>query len=166
MEIKELMLKNENNLSKHACFDKDAIRLDESIFVEDIRPNYFRDTDRIIHSASYARYMDKTQVFSKKKNDHITKRMIHVQLVSKIGRTIGRALSLNEDLIEAGALGGKLLGAGAGGFLVFYVNEENQEKVKNALSNLLYVPFKFENQGSTIVYQVDEFYNIENCREK
>ena len=105
MEIKELMLKNEKNLSKYACLDKDAIRLDESIFVEDIRPNYFRDTDRIIHSASYARYMDKTQVFSKKKNDHITKRMIHVQLVSKIGRTIGRALSLNEDLIEAGALG-------------------------------------------------------------
>ncbi|MDD2505371.1 MAG: HD domain-containing protein [Bacilli bacterium] len=49
--------------------------------------------------------MDKTQVYSNVKNDHISKRMIHVQLVSKIARTIGRALSLNEDLIEAIALG-------------------------------------------------------------
>lgn len=104
-KIKELMLQNENHLSKYACFDKDAIRLDEASFIEDIRPNYFRDTDRIIHSMSYTRYMDKTQVFSKKKNDNISKRMMHVQLVSKIARTIGRALSLNEDLIEAGALG-------------------------------------------------------------
>ena len=71
----------------------------------DIRPNYFRDIDRIIHSLSYSRYIDKTQVFSLKESDHITKRMIHVQLVSKIARTIGRALNLNEDLIEAIALG-------------------------------------------------------------
>lgn len=49
--------------------------------------------------------MDKTQVFSFKENDHLTKRMIHVLYVSKIARTIGRALNLNEDLIEAGALG-------------------------------------------------------------
>ena len=55
MEIKELMLKNEKNLSKYACYDKDAVRMDDSIFVEDIRPNYFRDTDRIIHSSSYTR---------------------------------------------------------------------------------------------------------------
>lgn len=72
---------------------------------QDIRPNYFRDIDRIIYSLSYTRYIDKTQVFSHKENDHISKRMTHVQMVSKIARTIGRALSLNEDLIEAAALG-------------------------------------------------------------
>ena len=49
--------------------------------------------------------MDKTQVFSFNENDNISKRMTHVQMVSKIGRTIGRALCLNEDLIEAAALG-------------------------------------------------------------
>ena len=49
--------------------------------------------------------MDKTQVFTETKNDHIQKRMIHVQYVSKIARTIGRALNLNEDLIEVAALG-------------------------------------------------------------
>ena len=63
------------------------------------------DVDRILHSLAYARYIDKTQVFYLVKNDHITHRVLHVQLVSKIGRTIGRFLNLNEDLIESIALG-------------------------------------------------------------
>ncbi len=103
MDIKEIMLKRETLYSKYATFDYESIRLEE--FIPDIRPNFFRDIDRIIHSDSFTRYMDKTQVFTKAKNDHISTRMVHVQLVSKIGRTIGRALSLNEDLIEAIALG-------------------------------------------------------------
>ncbi len=101
-KIYKNMLK-EKGLSKFACLDKHAIRLQD--YKGDIRPNYFRDIDRIIHSLSYTRYMDKTQVFTTQKNDHISKRMVHVQLVSKIARTIGRALCLNEDLIEAIALG-------------------------------------------------------------
>lgn len=104
MNIKENMLNYENYLSKYATKNEDAIRLFGPLN-DDIRPNYFRDIDRIIYSLSYTRYMDKTQVFSNKKNDHISKRIIHVQLVSKIARTIGRALNLNEDLIEAIALG-------------------------------------------------------------
>ena len=103
MNIKNNMLRNEFNLSNYASTDNDAIRLEKHI--EDIRPNYFRDIDRIIHSLSYTRYSDKTQVFSNNSNDHISRRIIHVQLVSKIARTIGRALKLNEDLIEAIALG-------------------------------------------------------------
>jgi dGTPase len=63
------------------------------------------DVDRILHSLAYARYIDKTQVFYLVRNDHITHRVLHVQLVSKIARTIGRFLGLNEDLIEAIALG-------------------------------------------------------------
>ena len=102
MNIKENMLKNEINLSKYASKSNDAIRLNKNI--DDIRPNYYRDIDRIIHSLSYTRYSDKTQVFSNNNNDHISRRIIHVQLVSKIARTIGRALNLNEDLIEAIAL--------------------------------------------------------------
>ncbi|HJH32217.1 MAG TPA: HD domain-containing protein [Methanosarcinaceae archaeon] len=70
-----------------------------------IRPPFYRDGDRIIHSRAYARYIDKTQVFFLVDNDHITHRVLHVQLVSKIARTIGRSLSLNEDLIEAISLG-------------------------------------------------------------
>ena len=97
-------IKKEENLSKYASKSSDSIRLNE-ITDNDIRPSYFRDIDRIIHSLSYTRYIDKTQVFPFKENDHISKRMIHVQLVSKVARTIGRALNLNEDLIEAIALG-------------------------------------------------------------
>ena len=97
------MLKYENTYSKYATFDRDAIHLKP--YEKDIRGTYFRDIDRIIHTLSYTRYIDKTQVFSLEDNDHITKRMINVQFVSKIARTIGRALNLNEDLIEAIALG-------------------------------------------------------------
>ena len=97
-------LKKEENLSEYATKSSESIRL-KDLTDDDIRPSFFRDIDRIIHSLSYSRYADKTQVFPYKENDHISKRMIHVQLVSKIARTIGRALNLNEDLIEAIALG-------------------------------------------------------------
>lgn len=68
------------------------------------RQNFSLDSDRILHSRAYTRYIDKTQVFYMVRNDHITHRVLHVQLVSKIARTIGRFLGLNEDLIEAIAL--------------------------------------------------------------
>ena len=69
------------------------------------RQAFALDADRILHSRAYTRYIDKTQVFYMVSNDHITHRVLHVQLVSKIARTIGRFLRLNEDLIEAIALG-------------------------------------------------------------
>jgi len=103
MNIRTIMLKNESLYANYATFDKNAIRLKPH--TPDMRPEFFRDIDRIIHTPAYTRYMDKTQVFSINSNDNISKRMTHVQLVSKIARTIGRALSLNEDLIEAIALG-------------------------------------------------------------
>ena len=90
-------------LSKYACTDNEAILLKDE--ENDIRPRFFRDADRILYSLSYTRYIDKTQVFSFSDNDNISKRMTHVQFVSKIARTIGRGLQLNEDLIEASSLG-------------------------------------------------------------
>ena len=69
------------------------------------RQDFSLDVDRILHSLAYTRYIDKTQVFYLIQNDHITHRVLHVQLVSKIARTIGRFMGLNEDLIEAIALG-------------------------------------------------------------
>lgn len=80
-------------------------RLYEQEVEDGHRENFSIDSDRILHSLAYSRYIDKTQVFYLIKNDHITHRVLHVQLVSKIGRTIGRLLNLNEDLIEAIALG-------------------------------------------------------------
>lgn len=102
-EAKYNFLKIEETYSKYATKSTSAIRIDE--IEEDIRSPFFRDADRILHSLSYTRYIDKTQVYSYNENDHISKRIIHVQLVSKIARTIGRALSLNTDLIEAISLG-------------------------------------------------------------
>lgn len=105
-EIKDEILAKEESLSKFACKNKDAIFLKENIEKEnEIRLAFSKDTDRIIHSLSYTRYIDKTQVYSFIENDHITHRVLHVQLVSKIARTIGKILNLNQDLIEAIALG-------------------------------------------------------------
>lgn len=94
----------ENRLSFAASRSTDAVRRKK----EDrtgYRQAFSLDADRIIHSRAYTRYIDKTQVFCLVSNDHITHRVLHVQLVSRIARTIGRFLHLNEDLIEAIALG-------------------------------------------------------------
>ena len=102
-KIKNNMNFHNKNLSKYACSDSKALRL--YTIEEDFRSSFFRDIDKIIYSLAYVRYIDKTQVFSNNDNDMISKRMTHVQMVSKIARTIGRALNLNEDLIEAASLG-------------------------------------------------------------
>lgn len=65
---------------------------------------------------------------------------------------------LYEKGIKAGALGGKLLGAGGGGFLVFYVEPEHRAVVKEAMSDLLYVPFEFENGGTRVIHYTPESY--------
>ena len=98
--------REKGSLSPWACLSKDALRKKpEEKALMGHRQNFSLDTDRILHSLSYSRYIDKTQVFYLIKNDHITHRVLHVQLVSKIARTIGRLLRLNEDLIEAISLG-------------------------------------------------------------
>lgn len=117
------------NLSVYACKDEEAIRFKEEK-EDQYRTPFFRDIDRIIYSMSYLRYADKTQVFSFNENDHISKRMIHVQLVSKIARTIGRNLGLNEDLIEAAALGhdlGHVPFGHVGEAILNKISLENQE---------------------------------------
>ena len=63
-----------------------------------------------------------------------------------------------EKAMKAGALGGKLLGAGGGGFLLFYVPKEKQEAVKKTLEGQMYVPFKFENEGTKIIHYSPEKY--------
>lgn len=105
-EIKKNLLNREELLAPYACKSLEASRMRRQKEKDlNIRTDFARDVDRIIHSFAYTRYMDKTQVFSLLSDDRISRRMIHVQLVSKIARTIGRALNLNEDLIEAASLG-------------------------------------------------------------
>ncbi|MDR1015760.1 MAG: HD domain-containing protein [Coriobacteriales bacterium] len=69
------------------------------------RPAFVRDAEKILNSPYYNRLSDKTQVFSFFKNDDLTRRSLHVQLVSRIARSIGSVLGLNNDLIESIALG-------------------------------------------------------------
>lgn len=82
----------------------------------------------------------------------------------KLKRQTGSAVSTNsiDELyskgISAGALGGKLLGAGGGGFLIFYVQPEKQDSVKKVMSDLMYIPFKFENSGTQIIHYNPEIY--------
>ena len=95
----------DSNLSEYATKNNEAIRSARAPRYDIIRPPYSYDVDCIIYNPFYNRYTDKTQVFSFYKNDDVTRRALHVQLVSKIAKTIGRALRLNLDLIEAIALG-------------------------------------------------------------
>ncbi len=93
-------------LSPLASFSNSALRRSPENYTDsDYRQTFSIDADRIINSLAYTRYIDKTQVFSLIKNDHITHRVLHVQLVSRIARTIGRILGFNEDLIEAASMG-------------------------------------------------------------
>lgn len=82
----------------------------------------------------------------------------------KLKRQTGGAITTNsiDELyqrgIDAGALGGKLLGAGGGGFLVFYVQPEKKNAVKEAMKDLLYVPFHFEDGGTRVIHYTPESY--------
>lgn len=82
----------------------------------------------------------------------------------KLKKQTGSAVSTNsidalyEKGIQAGALGGKLLGAGGGGFLVFYVQPEYQEAVKEAMKELMYIPFRFEDGGTRVIHYTPETY--------
>ncbi len=101
-------LRNDMEVGPRGVKDSDALRFyeetEESNGYVDIRPPFFRDVDRIVHSKAYARYIDKTQVFFDVNNANITHRSLHVLLVSRISRQISRILKLNTDLCEAIAL--------------------------------------------------------------
>lgn len=98
--------RKQHRCNPHKASDDESIRRDMSKDKSNIlRPAYVRDIDKILHLPLYNRYNDKTQVFSFFHNDDITRRGLHVQLVSRIARSIGRLLGLNLDLIEAIALG-------------------------------------------------------------
>lgn len=73
--------------------------------------------------------------------------------------------ALYKKAIDAGAIGGKLLGAGGGGFLLFYVEPEYQENVSKALEDLIYVPFEFENEGTRVMYFRPEYFDLNTMKE-
>ncbi len=94
-------------VSPYACRNSDVLRREarESDVPKIYRPPFSKDADKILNSLFYNRYADKTQVFSFYRSDDLSRRALHVQLVSRIARNIGAVLGLNLDLIEAIAVG-------------------------------------------------------------
>lgn len=106
MTIREQMEQMEReNLSPYACLSVNSKGRERTEAECDIRPVFQRDRDRILHSKSFRRLKNKTQVFLTPKGDHYRTRLSHTLEVSQNARTIAKALRLNEDLVEAIALG-------------------------------------------------------------
>ncbi len=106
MTVREmLMLREDMTLSVHATKSRMSKGRDSELSPCDLRTDFQRDRDRIIHSKSFRRLMHKTQVFLSPEADHYRTRLTHTLEVTQIARSIARALRLNEDLCEAAALG-------------------------------------------------------------
>ncbi|MFR5601777.1 MAG: deoxyguanosinetriphosphate triphosphohydrolase [Lachnospiraceae bacterium] len=101
----ELEQREEIYLSPYASFSRRTRGRDIPETLCDIRPEYQRDRDRILHSKAFRRLKHKTQVFLAPEGDHYRTRLTHTLEVAQIARTIAKALRLNEDLTEAIALG-------------------------------------------------------------
>lgn len=129
------------------------------------------NTGKSMHKARYLPEMymlvDEAEKVLTNKNANLDEFGRMLDHTWKLKRQTGSKVStemidaLYEKGIKAGALGGKLLGAGGGGFLIFYVQPEYQEAVKQAMSSLLYIPFEFENGGTRVLYYAAEKYKSE-----
>lgn len=106
MTIREIIEQNERSyLSPFAACSGDTAGRDRPASQDDVRTEYMRDRDRILHCKAFRRLKDKTQVFLSPQGDHYRTRLMHTLEVSQIARTCAKALRLNEDLVEAVALG-------------------------------------------------------------
>ena len=130
----------------------------KSRFSSDIQKNTFSDSSKKIGQMKEMLAMvDEAQRILEDKHSDINDFGRLLDHTWKLKRGIGNRISNNtiDELydrgIKAGALGGKLLGAGGGGFLLFYVEEDHQDALIKELNDLMYVPFKMENEGTTIV---------------
>ena len=151
--VKQNHVRELKNLSKYACrsikgnrLEPDRERIPDR---KNVRTTFFHDTDSVIHSRAYTRYIDKTQVFYLIENDHITHRVLHVQLVSKIARTIGRFLRLNEDLLEALSLGHDVGHAPYG--------HDGEEYLKNFCKKMRIGTFAHNAQSVRLFTEIENF---------
>lgn len=134
--IKEDRIKHTEN--PYACKDTQIIRRYANHDNPKLwRPAFVMDVEKILHNNYYNRYSDKTQVLSCYKNDDVSRRALHVQLVSRIARTIGASLNLNLDLIEAISLGHDI------GHTPFgHAGERFTHTQYNTVDNMFFVIFK------------------------
>ncbi len=128
---------NDNLMMFFTGFTRFSSDVQKSDIAEEILVNKEKDLD------DFGRLLDKTWRLKRKTGAAVSTDSID---------------SLYEKGIQAGALGGKLLGAGGGGFIIFYVQPEKQAAVKSAMNHLLHIPFKFEDSGTRVIYYSPEAY--------
>lgn len=127
-----------------------------SVIAADVIANLFRNRENLLRMREY---VDKAlQILGGDGNLDEFGRLLHENWMMKRKQSDFISNSFIDGIygraIQAGALGGKLLGAGQAGFVLFYVPAEKQNSVKNALSDLLHVPFQFESEGCSIIHSV------------
>jgi len=159
--IKENAWREREFLSESACRSWDAVRRRKEDIPDrhNLRAAFAHDADRVMHCRAYSRYIDKTQVFFLLENAQITRRVLHVQFVSKIGRTIARCLNANEDLVEAIALAHDLGHAPFGHAGEEFLGKMLQERgggtfIHNAHSVRLLDVLESEGKGLNLTLQV------------
>lgn len=144
MNIRERIEHSETfSLSNAARLSRDSGRRDLYEEPDNVRTAYMVDRDRIIHSKSFRRLKHKTQVYIKAWGDHYRTRLTHTLEVSQIARTIGKGIGLNEDLIEAIALGHDI------GHVAFAHNGEE------VLNNLLPNGFKHNENSVRVLKRIE-----------
>ena len=133
----------------------------------DTKKNIGNNTERLLRMKAMVDEAEEILVDEKRSLDDFG-RLLHDSwmLKRRTGSKIstGQIDQIYERAIKAGALGGKLLGAGGGGFVLLYVPKDLQEAVRNELSELLLVPFKFEEEGTSVIYYVPEHYEMEEIK--
>lgn len=156
LKIEEI---EKNNLSKYAMLSQNSKGRKNFEEKCSIRTDYQRDRDRIIHSKSFRRLKHKTQVFIAPEGDHYRTRLTHTLEVAQIGRTIARALRLNEDLVEAISLGHDLGHTPFGHTGERILNDLNPNGFRHNEQSIRIVEFlehKSDRIGLNLTYEVRE----------
>lgn len=158
-----MFLREELEKKEHIYLADEATKSDESkgrMIPEDkdeIRTEFQRDRDRIIHSKSFRRLMHKTQVFLAPEGDHFRTRLTHTLEVAQISRTIARALNLNEDLTEAIALGhdlGHTPFGHNGEYILNQIHEGGFHHNQQSLRVVDYLEPNKDRKGMNLTYEV------------
>lgn len=135
-------------------------------FSSDIQKNNALDSERNVYLKDMYALVDEAENILVNNNTSLDEIGYLLDKTWKLKRRTGSAVStekideLYDAGIKAGALGGKLLGAGGGGFILFYVRPEKQERVKNALKDYMHIPFRFEENGTQIIHFSPEFLEV------
>ena len=130
--------------------------------------NKLSEIDKIVQLKEMHSLVDEAEKILTDKNRNLDDfgSLLHYswQLKKQAGNAVSTEFidKFYERGLRAGALGGKLLGAGGGGFLLFYVQSDKQEAVKIAMKDLLYIPFEFENGGTRVIHYTPEIYEPKN----